>query len=110
MSFYQNPFEFEFRQSWPLGDRQHSPSFVCPGNKNRSDYSISWNIGPYDFSSVNTLTIYFAFDRDFKNWSALAINVAGAHKGWRMLAVPQRPTLTKLEFKWILIKRHSTSI
>lgn len=77
MSFYQNPFDADFIQSWVLSDRQYSIDFKCPRNKNNNDLMLSWNNGPYDFSSVNTLTLYYAFDRDFKNWAALAINVVG---------------------------------
>lgn len=78
MSFYQNPFDIEFRQSWPLGDRQYSPTFVCPRNKNNNDLMVCWNFEPYNLTGVTDLTLYYAFDRDFKNWAALTINVSGA--------------------------------
>lgn len=78
MSFYQNPFDTDFQQSWPLGDRQFSPSFKCPRNKNNNDLMVGWNLEPYNLTGVTDLTLYYAFDRDFKNWAALTINVAGA--------------------------------
>lgn len=78
MAFYQNLFDEEFRGNWVLSDRQYILTFTCPPNKNKSDWQLAWNVGPWDFSVVNTLTLNFAFDTDFKNYSALTINVAGA--------------------------------
>jgi hypothetical protein len=77
MAFYQNLFDEEFRGNWVLSDRQYVLTFTCPPNKNKSDWQLAWNVGPWDFSVVNTLTLNFAFDTDFKNYSALAINIAG---------------------------------
>jgi hypothetical protein len=78
MSFFQNVFDQEFAGNWVLGDRQYVIEFRCPPNTNKSDYMLSWNQEPYDFSVVNTLTLNYAWDIDFKNYSALSINVAGA--------------------------------
>ncbi len=78
MPYYQNVFDREFRGSWVLGDRQYVIDFNCRANINKSNYLLAWNIGPYDFSAVNTLTINYAWDIEFKNYSTLAINVAGA--------------------------------
>lgn len=79
MSFYQNVFDQEFRQSWPIGDdKQFALTFVCPPNKNGSELQISWNLEPYNLSSATDLTIYYAFDKDFKNWAPLTIDVSGA--------------------------------
>jgi hypothetical protein len=44
MTYFQNPFPSEFRGNWVLGDRQHSLTFVCPGNSGRSyEVIYSWN-------------------------------------------------------------------
>lgn len=78
MSYYMNPFEDEFRGNWVLGDRQHSITFVVPGNKIPRDYMISI-AEPYDLSSLNTLTINFAKDKgSFKAYHAISINIAGS--------------------------------
>jgi len=77
MSFYQNVFNQEFRGNWVLGDRQYSLTFACPANRNSSDFQYAYNIGPWDFSSDNTLTLNYAWDTDFKNYATLEINVAG---------------------------------
>lgn len=76
--FFQNVFDSEFVGNWVLGDRQYVVEFRCPPNTNKSNYQLAWNLEPYDFSVVNTLTINYAWDVDFKNYSALTINVAGA--------------------------------
>lgn len=78
MSFYQNPFDADFQQSWVLGDRQYSINFKCPRNKNGGDLMVAWNLEPYDLSSATDLTLHYAFDRDFKNWASLTIDVSGA--------------------------------
>lgn len=78
MSFYQNPFDQEFQGNWVLGDRQYSLTFKVPANRNRTDLMISWNAEPYDLSTDNTLTLHYAFDKDFKNYASLAIDVSGA--------------------------------
>ena len=76
--FFQNVGESEFRGCWVLGDRQYVLEFICPPNLNKSDYQLAWNAEPYDFSTYNTLTINYAWDVNFKNYSSLDINVAGA--------------------------------
>lgn len=81
MAFYQNLFDQEFRGNWVLSDRQYVLTFICPPNKNKSDWQIAYNAEPWDFSADNTLTLNYAYDVDFKNYSALAINVAGATPG-----------------------------
>lgn len=79
MPFFQNPFNQEFRGSLPFGDRQYSLTFVVPPNKNQCQNMIAWNPEPYDFSVVSDFTINFAIDnKEFKNYAALTINVAGA--------------------------------
>ncbi len=99
MPFYQNPFDEDFRGNWILDDRQLSLTFKCPGNRNKTDLAVCWNFEPYDLSTFNTLTIYYAFDRAdlapsqpgglsagsgiaqraFVNWASLPINIAGAN-------------------------------
>lgn len=77
MSFFQNPFDQEFRGSVPFGDRQYSLTFVVPPNKNTSQAMIAWNLEPYDLSTYTDLTINFAIDtKDFKNYSAITVDVA----------------------------------
>lgn len=76
MTFYQNVFD-EFRDSWVLSDRQYSIDFICPSNINRSDCSVAWNTEPYNLSVNNTLTLNYAWDLNYRNYSALAINIAG---------------------------------
>jgi hypothetical protein len=77
MSFYQNPFDFDFQQNLPFSDRQYNITFKCPANKNTSNIATCWNSEPYDLSSVNTLTFYTSV-QDFKNWATFSVNVAGA--------------------------------
>ncbi len=99
MPFYQNPFDEDFRGNWILDDRQLSLTFKCPGNRNQTNLAVCWNFEPYDLSTFNTLTIYYAFDRAdlvptqpgglsagsgiaqraFVNWASLPINIAGAN-------------------------------
>ena len=78
MSFFQNPFDQEFRGNLVLGDRQYILTFQVKPNRNKSDYQLAYNSGPYDFSAGGNLTINYAWDQDFKNWSSLVINVTGA--------------------------------
>lgn len=75
--FFQNVLDQEFRGNWVLGDRQYVLEFICPPNINKSDYQLAWNAEPYNFSTYNTLTINYAWDVNFKNYSSLGINVAG---------------------------------
>lgn len=76
--FFQNVLEQEFRGNWVLGDRQYVIEFIDAANRNSSNYQLAWNGEPYDFSAFNTLTLNYAWDVDFKNYSSLSINVAGA--------------------------------
>ena len=77
MSFFQNVFDFEFRPSLLGADRQYSMSWKLPANANRSDYMLSGNAETFDFSSLNQLTINYAYDPAFQNYSSLTVNVAG---------------------------------
>jgi hypothetical protein len=78
MTYFQNPFSSEFRGNWALGDRQHSLTFVCPGNSGRSEELVSsWNQptnGTYDLSgsdvdgdSTNILTFRFSINQIWTN-------------------------------------------
>jgi hypothetical protein len=78
MTYFQNPFSSEFRGNWVLGDRQHSLTFVCPGNSGRSEEIVSsWNEptnGVYDLSgddadenSANILTFRFSINQIWTN-------------------------------------------
>lgn len=81
MPFFMNPFGNEFRGNWPLVDH-HAFSkpiitFSVPANKNTNSVMAAYNPGPYDFSVVNTLTIYYAVDSELIYFGPLTINVAG---------------------------------
>jgi hypothetical protein len=78
MSFYQNPFDQEFEGFLQVIDKRAALTFIVPANVNKSDAQLAWNIGPYDLSADNTLTLNYAHDNAPKNWASLAINVAGA--------------------------------
>lgn len=75
--FFQNLFDQEFQGYLVLGDRQASITFKIPANKNPQTKQIAWNSGPYDLSSLNTLTLNYSWDRDFKIWSSVQVNIAG---------------------------------
>jgi hypothetical protein len=78
MAFFQNVFDFEFRPTLFGADRQYQMSFKLPANTNRSDYMLSGLAEPYDLSTYNSLTINYAIDTNFVNYSAITVNVAGA--------------------------------
>jgi len=59
MSYFQNPFDQDFQQSWPLGDRQFSPTFKCPRNKNNNDLMVCWNSEPYNLVGVTDLKLHY---------------------------------------------------
>lgn len=77
MSYFQNLFD-EYQGYWTLGDyKGYSLTFKIPANKNKAEAFIAWNVEPYDLSVSGNLTLNFAYDPQFKNWTALTINVAG---------------------------------
>jgi hypothetical protein len=78
MAFFQNLFDQEYQGSLLLSDRKLSPTFKVPSNKNLQSNQVAWNPGPYDFSSSSTLEFNFSWDPEFKNWSSVSIDVAGA--------------------------------
>lgn len=78
MAFFQNLFNQEFQGNWVIGDRQYSMTFKCPPNKN-GDIQIAYNAGPWDLSSDSVLTINYAWDVNFKNYSSLSIDIAGSN-------------------------------
>lgn len=78
MSFFQNVFDQEFQGYLVLGDRQASTTYKVPANKNPQTKQIAWNSGPYDFSTYNVLTLNYSWDKEFKIWSSVGVDVAGA--------------------------------
>jgi alpha-tubulin suppressor-like RCC1 family protein len=77
MSFFQNVFDFEFRPTILGADRQYQMGWKLPANTNRSDYILSGNAEPYDLSSSRILSINYAYDVNFVNYSTLEIDVYG---------------------------------
>ena len=77
MSFFQNVFDFEFRPSLLGADRQYQMGWKLSANTNRSDYMLSGNAGPFNLSNGNILTINYAYDVNFINYSALEIAISG---------------------------------
>lgn len=79
MSFFQNPFNEEFRGSIPFGDRQYNLTFSVPANRNQANGMIAWNLEPYDLSTYDQFTINFAIDNsEFKNYAAITVDISGA--------------------------------
>lgn len=79
MSFFQNPFNEEFRGSVPFGDRQYNLTFSVPANRNQPSAMIAWNLEPYDLSTYTDLTINLAIDNaEFKNYASITVDVSGA--------------------------------
>jgi hypothetical protein len=78
MSFFQNLFPEEFRETLATTDIQFSQTFPIPPNINQWDYQLAWKTGPYDFSTYGSiLTINFAFQNNPQAWSALDVDVVG---------------------------------
>lgn len=78
MSFFQNVFDFEFRPTLLGADRQYSMSWKLPASANRSDYMLTGNTGPFDLSAGKILTINYAYDPNFVNYSSLNIDISGS--------------------------------
>lgn len=79
MPFFQNVFDQEYQGYLILADRKLSPTFTVAPNKNPQSKQVAWNPGPYDFSSSGSSLVFnFSWDSEFKNWSSVAIDVAGA--------------------------------
>lgn len=76
--FFQNLFDQEYQGYLVLADRKLSPTFTVPPNKNMQSKQVSWNPGPYDFSSSSILDFNFCWDSEFKNWSRVSLDVSGA--------------------------------
>lgn len=79
MSFFQNLFNSEFRGNWNLDDKKYSLTFTCPGNVNSSNYQIAHKAGNWNLTGKQVLTLNYACDSEFKNYSTLSINVAGSN-------------------------------
>jgi hypothetical protein len=78
MAFFQNLFDQEYQGFLLLADRKLAPTFKVLPNKNLQSNQVAWNPGPYDFSSSGALEFNFSWDPEFKNWSSVSIDVAGA--------------------------------
>jgi len=79
MSFFQNLFNSEFRGNWTLDDKKYSLTFTCPANKNSSNFQSTYNVGPWDLDGKEILTLNYAYDTEFRNYSALSIDVSGTN-------------------------------
>ena len=77
MSFFQNLFNSEFRGNWTLDDKKYSLTFACPANQNSSNFQSTYSVGPWNLSGKETLTLNYAYDTEFRNYSALDIDVSG---------------------------------
>lgn len=85
MSFFQNPFSYDFSGVWILGDRQYNIDFKCPRNSGRGDELVTaWAVPLFNLSGndadgnpLNTLVISFALN-DYKNWADLSVTITGA--------------------------------
>jgi len=79
MSFFQNVFDQEFQGYLVLGDRQASITYKVAASKNHQSKQIAWVAGPYDLSVTNTLVLNYSWDKEFKIWSSVEINIAGVN-------------------------------
>ena len=75
MPFYQNVFDSEFRGNLLLSDKQYNMTFAVAPNVNSSQTMMAFNPEPFDFSSVNTLTLNYSMDVG-RSYTQLAVNVA----------------------------------
>ena len=78
MPFFMNVFDFEFRGSLLSADRQYQQTFKIKANTNRSDYILSGNAEPYNFSAGADLKISFCYDVNQVNYAELAVDISGA--------------------------------
>lgn len=79
MPFFQNVFGQEYQGFLNTGnDRNYSLTFKIAANQNNQDYQFAFNHEPYDLSTLPNLTINYAWDVDYKNWSSVTINVSGS--------------------------------
>lgn len=74
MSYYQNVIGEAFNQSWPI---DQSAIFTIQANINNIAEMVSYNSDPFDFSVVNTFTIYIAINEDKTFYQPISVNVAG---------------------------------
>ena len=78
MPFFMNVYDFEFRGSLLSADRQYQQTFKIKANTNRSDYILSGNTEPYNFSSETDLTISFCYDVEQVNYANVTIDISGS--------------------------------
>jgi hypothetical protein len=79
MPFFQNVFDQEYQGFLLLSDRKLSPTFKVAPNKNHQSKQVAWNPGPYDLSASASLEFNFCWDKEFKNWASVSIDVAGSN-------------------------------
>lgn len=79
MPFFQNPFGDEFRGDLVLGDRQYVITFPIKANPGQiGNVMLATAAEPYDFSALSVFTLNYAFDPQFKAYTAINVDVAGA--------------------------------
>jgi hypothetical protein len=78
MSYFQNVFDFEFRPSLIGSDRQYQTGWKLKGNTNRSDYMLSGNTEPFNFTGNTVLRFSYAFDPSYLNYTDLDVTITGA--------------------------------
>lgn len=78
MPFFMNVYDFEFRGSLLSADRQYQQTFKIKANTNRSDYILSGNTEPYDFSSETDLTLSFCYDVEQVNYANVTVDISGS--------------------------------
>jgi hypothetical protein len=93
MAFFQNLFDQEYQGYMLLADRKLIPTFKVAPNKNLQSKQVAWNAGPYDLSGGTSgsssssssasggglLEFNFAWDKEFRNWARVSIDVAGSN-------------------------------
>jgi hypothetical protein len=79
MAYFQNRFASDFKGNWILADRTYGPVFQIGPNQNTDEYQLAYASEPYNFSAGGILTLNYAWDVDFKAYSALAIDVTGVN-------------------------------
>lgn len=74
MPYFMNVIGEEFNQSWPV---DQSAIFKIQANINNTAEMVSFNSDPFNFSIVNTFTIYIAIDQNKMFYQPISVNVVG---------------------------------
>jgi len=99
MPFFQNPFFQDFRGNLVLGDRQLSPSFVCPlhaqrGNTEVISVELTTPVdvtgADGDGNNIKDLVINYAIDPNLRDFTAITVDLAAE------AIVPAAATLLEL--------------